>query len=382
MAIKNLGKVVPEKGVDYFTDEDIQFLNIPKNTSDLNNDSLFATENYVKTEIANAQLGGGTGWVDLSEYATKKYVDDAVNNVEIQSSANIYIGPNEPTGDNLPLYWLDTNGSSVPEQPDVPDAPEATLTGITATYSGNNVTVGTTITDLTGITVKAIYSDGSSKTVTNYSLSGTINEGDNIITVIYQGMTATFNVIGIAESGGEEQSGISAFILDLPWLGSKKTILEEDITSSNNPAIIAAGNPSADRPLTEYFNSNYNELYVISYRPNASDPYGGPTHWRAYRYGTVGVPVWQEETQIAEVAVNSTSGVDANKLKIHKLVRDDILAALDSTEYSESDVRAIIQNIPNVGSKNYNVSLVWMATMPTEEQQQAILEYFENGGEV
>ena len=71
MAIKNLGKVVPEKGVDYFTDEDIQSLNIPKNTSDLINDSSYATESYVKNQIADAQLGGEGGNVDLSGYATK-----------------------------------------------------------------------------------------------------------------------------------------------------------------------------------------------------------------------------------------------------------------------------------------------------------------------
>ena len=71
MAIKNLGKVVPEKGVDYFTDEDIRSLNIPKNTSDLINDSSYATESYVKNQIADAQLGGESGEVDLSGYATK-----------------------------------------------------------------------------------------------------------------------------------------------------------------------------------------------------------------------------------------------------------------------------------------------------------------------
>jgi hypothetical protein len=71
MAIKNLGKVVPEKGVDYFTEEDIRSLNIPKSTSDLTNDSLYATESYVKNQIANAQLGGESCEVDLSGYATK-----------------------------------------------------------------------------------------------------------------------------------------------------------------------------------------------------------------------------------------------------------------------------------------------------------------------
>ena len=47
MAIKNLGKVVPERGVDYFTEEDITSLNIPTKTSQLTNDSNFVTQTYV-----------------------------------------------------------------------------------------------------------------------------------------------------------------------------------------------------------------------------------------------------------------------------------------------------------------------------------------------
>ena len=293
-------------------------------------------------------------------------------------NATLYIGSDEPTGENRPLYWLDTSGDA----PVVPEEPEAvTLVGIAASYTGGELSVGTALDALTGITVTASYSDGSSKTVTGYSLSGEIVEGSNTITVTYQDKTATFTVTGVAQGGGEVP-GISTFVLDVPYLGSKASVLGEDVSGQNNPAIVAAGNPAANLPITDYLNSDYAELYAISYRPNAGDVYGGPAGWRAYRYGDLGdgAPVWQEETQIAEVSVSSTSGVDSSKLKIHKLVRADILAALNDG-YSESDIRAIVQHIPNVGSKNYNVSVVWMATMPTEEQQQAIISYFENGGE-
>lgn len=75
----------------------------------------------------------------------------------------------------------------------------ATITGISATYSGGDVAVGTAVTDLTGIVVTANYSDGSKRTVTGYTLSGTIAEGSNTITVTYEGMTTTFTVTGVAE---------------------------------------------------------------------------------------------------------------------------------------------------------------------------------------
>ena len=80
--------------------------------------------------------------------------------------------------------------------------PEKTLTSISATYSGGDIAVGTAVTDLTGIVVTAHYSDGSTATVTGYTLSGTIAEGNNTITVSYGGKTATFTVNGVAESGG------------------------------------------------------------------------------------------------------------------------------------------------------------------------------------
>lgn len=79
---------------------------------------------------------------------------------------------------------------------------EVTITGISATYSGGDVAVGTSVNDLTGIVVTATYSDGSTATVTDYTLSGTIAEGSNTITVSYGGKSTTFTVTGVAESTG------------------------------------------------------------------------------------------------------------------------------------------------------------------------------------
>lgn len=79
-------------------------------------------------------------------------------------------------------------------------SPDVTLSSISATYSGGSVPVGTAVSDLTDITVTAHYSDGISETVTGYTLSGTIAEGSNTITVSYGGMTTTFTVTGVAES--------------------------------------------------------------------------------------------------------------------------------------------------------------------------------------
>lgn len=94
---------------------------------------------------------------------------------------------------------LTTGGIVRPEDPDIS---EASLTHISATYSGGDVAAGTAVSDLVGIEVIGHYSDGSTEVATDYTLSGTIVEGENTITVRYFGMTATFTVVGVAESSG------------------------------------------------------------------------------------------------------------------------------------------------------------------------------------
>lgn len=74
---------------------------------------------------------------------------------------------------------------------------EVTLSSISATYTGGDVPEGTALTDLIGVTVAAHYSDDSTENVTDYSLSGTIAVGTNTITVYYNGVSTTFEVVGI-----------------------------------------------------------------------------------------------------------------------------------------------------------------------------------------
>jgi hypothetical protein len=68
--------------------------------------------------------------------------------------------------------------------------------------------------------VTATYSDGSTAAVTGYTLSGEIAEGENIITVSYGGVTATFAVTGIAEESGEVEKTLFT---------GEKIITEDDL---------------------------------------------------------------------------------------------------------------------------------------------------------
>lgn len=110
----------------------------------------------------------------------------------------------------LTAFGISDGGEEEPDtpvEPDDPAVPEVTLSSISAVYSGGSVAVGTAVTALTGVVVTAHYSDGSTATVTGYTLSGTIAEGNNTVTVFYEGMTTTFTVVGVAESGGDDSGG-------------------------------------------------------------------------------------------------------------------------------------------------------------------------------
>ena len=135
---------------------------------------------------------------------------------------------------------------------------EKTLTSISATYSGGDVAVGTAVTDLTGIIVTATYSDSSTATVTDYTLSGEIAEGENTITVTYGGMTTTFAVTGIVESGGDD-SGTTA-----PELSETDLLAYFDF---RNVAIAA----SEQFPATKGVDGAY---FITSYATTVNDDKG------------------------------------------------------------------------------------------------------------
>lgn len=77
------------------------------------------------------------------------------------------------------------------------DLTEKDVVSITVTYTGGEVEEATPLTDLEGITVKAKLTDGSTMTVQEYTLSGEIKVGVNIITVTFKGKKATFSVTGV-----------------------------------------------------------------------------------------------------------------------------------------------------------------------------------------
>lgn len=99
----------------------------------------------------------------------------------------------EQTANIAKLREMLTNG-----QNENPDQTGAVLESISATYTGEEVQVGTSVNDLIGLTVTGHYSDGSSKTITGYTISGVIDLGENTVAITYDEKTTTIIVIGVS----------------------------------------------------------------------------------------------------------------------------------------------------------------------------------------
>lgn len=159
-------------------------------------------------------------------------------------------------------------GPDVPDVPIEPDEPEITLTSISAVYSGGDVAVGTAVTALTGIVVTAHYSDGSTATVTDYTLSGEIAEGNNTVTVSYGGKTTTFAVTGYKKE--------TVFVENAPVVAIENYYLKnngtgEPITDSTAAAqgvcvtdFISYEPDTVDRTMAYYLSDPNKELNVTT----------------------------------------------------------------------------------------------------------------------
>lgn len=193
---------------------------------------------YYEQPEAPESAPAGTLWFDTDEEAAEAPAPggnvDWLDPEEGEVFTAIVSTPDEPVIPDEP---------DEPDEPDVPVDPEVTLTSISATYTGGNVAIGTAVTALTGITVTAHYSDGSTETVTGYTLSGTIAEGSNTITVSYGGMTTTFVVTGEVEEEQEQigQEGRAIIgddgyvyldVMTIPCVSGHNTFIDRTVSSS------------------------------------------------------------------------------------------------------------------------------------------------------
>lgn len=94
------------------------------------------------------------------------------------------------------VAWIDEDGQDYYDALYSALYPPADLVSISAVYTQSGTVYNTDTLDSlkTDLVVTAHMSDSTTRTVTTYTLSGTLTEGTSIITVSYGGKTTTFNV--------------------------------------------------------------------------------------------------------------------------------------------------------------------------------------------
>ena len=136
----------------------------------------------------------------------------------------------------------------------------STLDSISAVYTqGDTIVYPTTSLNSlkSNLVVTGHYSDSTTRTITNYSLSGTLTVGTSTVTVTYNGKTTTFNVVV-----SEAVEGEALFSFD----SSERTDVDTIFNISKN-------NSSSTKCETVYNSDGYLEIVEVQKSANLQDGY-------------------------------------------------------------------------------------------------------------
>ena len=148
-----------------------------------------------------------------------------------------------------------------------------TLESISAVYNQGSkiVYTNTSLNSLkNNLTVTGLYSDGSTETITDYTLSGTLTEGTSTITVSYENKTTTFNVTVTAIPVEDVVGGIVTSLRSISFSSETSSIIliNLDKAPTNDQTVtITSGNSTylSVNPTTLTFtNANYNRKQSVA----------------------------------------------------------------------------------------------------------------------
>lgn len=170
------------------------------------------------------------------------------------------------------VAWINDQGQTYYEALEAALYPPANLVSISAVFTqGSAVIYNTDSLDTLKryLVVTAHYSDSSTGTITNYTLSGTLTVGTSVITVSYGGKTTTFNVT-VSEIGGDLPSEYQK----VAWIGVENSsqvptaYIEAGLVINAGDVLYAEIKPFSivdqyDSPLGGAYNTGYPlwELY-------------------------------------------------------------------------------------------------------------------------
>lgn len=212
---------------------------IPSKTSELTNDSKFASEEFVTNKIAEAELGGGE--VDLGGYLQKSELTTTIDAALAQAKASgEFDGEDGVDGKDgkdgyTPVKGVDyfdgqpgTDGVS----PTVSVSKSGTVTTVTMTDKN-----GTKTAKINDGTNGSVGKDGTSVTVKSVSES-TTDGGSNVVTfsdgktlTVKNGKTGSQGPQGPAGTVGK--SNITITLAAGSWSSLTQTVTASGVTSSN-----------------------------------------------------------------------------------------------------------------------------------------------------
>ena len=195
--------------------------------------------------------------------------------------------------------------------------PEAVPVSISASYSGGNVAIGTSVYALVGVVVTATYSNGTTGTVTGYKLSGSIAEGSNTITVTYEGLTTTFTVTGVEAAQVVTLTSISAI-----YAGGS-VAAGTAVTDLTDITVIAHYSDGSTAPVTGYTLSGE----IVEGSNTITVSYGGKTTTftvtgKAEYVDPSGYPVYLETVDGVEYIVTTDRSLTGEFLNASSYTND------------------------------------------------------------
>lgn len=156
--------------------------------------------------------------------------------------------------------WTDENAQTYINALNSALYPPADLVSISAVYTQSGTVYDTDTLDSlkSDLVVTALMSDQTTRPVTDYTLSGTLTEGTNVITVSYGGKTTTFTVTvshskqtvrhyfadldyengKLMKTNKTAASVSSGGYVIIPYTSGMKVVTVESVNWTNYPAII------------------------------------------------------------------------------------------------------------------------------------------------
>lgn len=161
-----------------------------------NSGDVLGTSNFILAVERNPHPSNTTDGTQITAQSLQSQIDDLRDEIESGGSGLTDDIKQALLNCFAHVAWIDEDGQDYYDALESALYPPANLTSISCVYTQSGTVYDTDSLDSlkSDLVVTAHYDDSSTRTVTTYTLSGTLTEGTSTITVLYGGQTTTFDV--------------------------------------------------------------------------------------------------------------------------------------------------------------------------------------------